>query len=139
MGDIKKIKAHQQKKNKVKLWLSTAHKAKGLEAPTVVLAEDYKTFKKADSARPGDFPLRENNRQEVNLLYVALTRAKKRLYLNKELTKFLAQDRDCPTMKNNARQQISIPDDLLSFVLELTVKPPLEEAIVTTLIECCSE
>ena len=133
---IKKIKAHHQRKNKVKLWLSTAHKAKGLEAQTVVLGEDYRTFKEKEKIDPGEFPLQERNSQEINLLYVAATRAKKCLYINKELTKFLVKDRDCLRPKGGPSSRIEVPDGLQEFINELTIEamqqvlPNLIEALV---------
>lgn len=49
--------------------LSTVHRAKGLEAPRVWLYE------------PGLMPSRPGQQQELNLLYVALTRSKRELYM----------------------------------------------------------
>lgn len=61
--------------------LVTAHRAKGLEFDNVVLENDFFTFEEVD--RPMGFPLVETGPQEVNLLYVAMTRAKNSLYTNK--------------------------------------------------------
>ena len=116
---IQTIKKHQQRKNKVTLWLSTAHKAKGLEATTVVLAEDYKTFKDRAESGPESFPLQENNAQEVNLLYVVLTRAKRHLFINDELVKFLIKERECAAPPNGSPGKITLSPQLHQFIREL--------------------
>lgn len=65
--------------NRPAVWLSTVHRAKGLEADRVFIL------------RPDKLPLRWKNQQawqysqEINLLYVALTRAKKTLIFLGEL------------------------------------------------------
>lgn len=62
--------------------LSTAHKAKGLEFPIVILADDF-------LPRSSDSPLEQisldDNRENLNILYVAATRATKELILNMDL------------------------------------------------------
>jgi F-box protein 18 (helicase) len=60
--------------------LTTAHKAKGLEFDQVVLSNDfYNPFDKEGK-------LKQNiNTEEINILYVALTRAVYNIYLNKGL------------------------------------------------------
>lgn len=54
--------------------ISTAHKAKGLESPSVRLADDF-SFPPSDLGRP-DMPYSE---EEARILYVALTRAQHEL------------------------------------------------------------
>jgi ATP-dependent exoDNAse (exonuclease V) beta subunit len=62
--------------------LSTAHKAKGLEFPIVILADDF-------LPRPNDVSLDkislDKHRENLNILYVAATRATKELVLNMDL------------------------------------------------------
>ena len=72
------------------LWFATAHKAKGLEAPRIIINDDFGTFvhDNAHNIRQGKFPLIENGFQEVNLLYVALTRAQEHLEVNDNLRLF---------------------------------------------------
>ena len=53
---------------------STAHKAKGLEFSTVELTDDY-NIKPELGQKPSD--------DEYNLLYVAITRAKRRLIITR--------------------------------------------------------
>jgi len=74
------------------LYLSTAHKAKGLEFAATSLLDDFWSLDRRVSYR--DYLQRESKwtpakerdfDQELNLLYVAITRAKERLYLPSEL------------------------------------------------------
>jgi superfamily I DNA/RNA helicase len=62
--------------------LSTAHKAKGLEFPIVILADDF-------LPRSSDLSLEQlspdEHRENLNILYVATTRATKELILNMDL------------------------------------------------------
>lgn len=73
--------------------LSTAHRAKGLEWDNVILCEDFPTLYDEETGHLK--PIGYGDRQkmlapdEVNLLYVAVTRAKRNLKLNKELERFL--------------------------------------------------
>jgi superfamily I DNA/RNA helicase len=63
--------------------LTTAHKAKGLDWDYVSIAEDFEVLAEteADLAVDPSAPIQE---QEINLLYVVATRAKKRIQLNEE-------------------------------------------------------
>lgn len=66
--------------NNAEIILTTAHKAKGLEFPQVILSNDFsKIFDKNKEIK--------NNikEEEINILYVALTRAVYSLMLNNEL------------------------------------------------------
>lgn len=60
--------------------LSTAHKSKGLEFDNVMLADDFKPLSDPEGV----------DIQEANLLYVAVTRAKRSLHLNDEVREFIA-------------------------------------------------
>ena len=68
------------------LVLATAHRAKGLTMDHVVLAEDY-----PDIIDVAGVPLEPTDldRQEINLLYVAVTRARLSLQLNQTTRDFL--------------------------------------------------
>ena len=83
------------------------------------MAEDYKTFKDRGAAGPGSFPLQESNAQEVNLLYVALTRAKKRLFINEELVKFLIKEREFSVAPGGHPRKIELSASLRQFIDEL--------------------
>ena len=64
------------------IMLSTAHKAKGLEADTVVVLDDFQTPREMRARLLSDKMSQEAFEQEINLLYVACTRAKYRLILS---------------------------------------------------------
>ena len=63
--------------------VSTAHRSKGLEWPVVMLSEDF-----TDITDP--LLSQEERQDETNLLYVAVTRARKTLVLN-ELVRWLSE------------------------------------------------
>lgn len=72
--------------------LITAHRAKGMEWDNVVLGDDYaELFNEEGQLRPiGDDRKTEVRHDEINLLYVAATRAKKHLTLNAQLAQLIA-------------------------------------------------
>ncbi|WP_297502210.1 UvrD-helicase domain-containing protein [Ferrovum sp.] len=63
--------------------LTTAHKSKGLEFDHVSIADDFHLLCEDDI-----------DRQEANLLYVAVTRAKKNLVLNSDIRTFVSRFRN---------------------------------------------
>ncbi|CAM9553831.1 unnamed protein product [Choristocarpus tenellus] len=65
--------------------LSTVHKAKGLEFDTVVLANDFVDLSTLDWSGGRPRIVSGGEAEEVNILYVAVTRAKRRLVLNTPL------------------------------------------------------
>lgn len=73
------------------LVLSTAHKAKGFDWDVVKIGEDFDCTTKAlnDMKLSPQLPLSAAHAQEINLLYVAVTRARHTLDLNVETTNFL--------------------------------------------------
>lgn len=62
--------------------LTTAHKSKGLEYDNVIVANDFKF---------GEKKLLDIPEQEINLLYVACTRAKKALQLPDKLQDYMEE------------------------------------------------
>src|SRR3954451_19441182 len=72
--------------------LATAHKAKGLEWPQVRLADDFPTLAELDASDPDGVPwlMPEERDQELHLLYVAATRARRRLEPNEAVGSCLA-------------------------------------------------
>lgn len=67
--------------------LSTTHKAKGLEWDRVVIEEDFPEFFNEERELEERF-LEEDGKQELNLLYVAATRARQVLYPSASLRVF---------------------------------------------------
>jgi superfamily I DNA/RNA helicase len=72
--------------------LATAHKAKGLEWGRVRLAGDFPNLEELDAADGDGLPYLtpEERDQELNLLYVAATRARQQLEVNEAVRSCLA-------------------------------------------------
>lgn len=81
-GIIDRLRTHQRPHHQdAQILLSTAHKAKGLEADSVIVLDDFPTVKELQ-ARLLDGKLPQiDYEQELNLLYVGVSRAKHRLLL----------------------------------------------------------
>jgi len=82
---IKRIRNQSTKEIYADFALSTAHKSKGLEWYNVILATDFPNLinKKGEVKT-----IEEIDIEEINLLYVAITRAMERLYLNEIVGNF---------------------------------------------------
>lgn len=94
-----------------RLILSTCHKAKGLEWDEVSLSDDFDDLFVTDGGTPllKRVTRREPNAseiysEEVNLIYVAITRARLALYLNQQLRRFNALTGQKPV--NSEQKQI---------------------------------
>jgi hypothetical protein len=74
-----------------KLVLSTAHNAKGLDFDRVKIGEDFACLDKAyeELLTSPNTRLMPATAQEINLLYVGITRARHKLELNKETATFM--------------------------------------------------
>ncbi|MEJ8837656.1 UvrD-helicase domain-containing protein [Ramlibacter sp. AN1133] len=70
------------------LTLSTGHGAKGLDFDYVQLADDFEILQECETMLVAD-PFAQLPHQELNLLYVALTRAKKEIALNADTRQWL--------------------------------------------------
>lgn len=85
------------------LTLTTAHKSKGLDWDCVRISNDFELLEKAEDVAANhvgaDMPV-----QDINLLYVAATRAKKALALNEETTKWIE---DLPRHRQNREAAMS--------------------------------
>lgn len=68
------------------LTYTTGHKAKGMEFPVVRLAQDFSAMIDAHRERPD---LGILNDDEMNLLYVAITRATQKLYIHPNVLDFI--------------------------------------------------
>lgn len=69
-----------KKQDNAELILSTGHKSKGLEWDNVEIIDDFISLKETLENTEGNI---EIPKEELNLFYVALTRSKKELILNK--------------------------------------------------------
>lgn len=72
------------------LVLTTAHKSKGLDWDFVQICDDFSVLDKLEETLSED-PYSVIDPQEINLLYVAVTRAKTALTLNKETNTWLSE------------------------------------------------
>jgi len=86
------------------LVLTTAHKAKGLDWDYVSIAEDFEVLAETEADLAVD-PLAAIEEQEINLLYVAATRAKKRLQLNEETLAWIEKLPEHRAARNVALQK----------------------------------
>jgi F-box protein, helicase, 18 len=87
-GIIKSLKdLHVQgdDKTKAEMIFSTVHKAKGMEYDVVYLVDDFITEEKLEKQRTVQPVNTAKLTEEINLLYVAVTRAKYKLYLPETL------------------------------------------------------
>lgn len=69
--------------------LTTAHKMKGLDHPNVIIGDDFECLFEADEQIASSGVLSSELEQEVNLLYVAITRAKLYAKLNRETREWM--------------------------------------------------
>lgn len=82
--DIRNNAVHQESDSDIVV--TTAHKSKGLEWDCVRICDDFEFLEslEADMRDRPEEPLTPQKVQDINLLYVAATRAKKALHLNEE-------------------------------------------------------
>lgn len=72
------------KKDKAEIVFSTVHRAKGMEYDTVQLVNDFITREKIEKLRKEELAKSKLN-EEINLLYVAITRTKNTIYIPEAL------------------------------------------------------
>jgi len=84
----------QQVATLAQVHLATVHKAKGLEWNTVVVAGDFSCLQSEMSESGGH----RADMQEVNALYVALTRARRVLFLPEALWQMYSSQADAPAV-----------------------------------------
>ncbi len=99
--------------------LSSAHRSKGLEFDHVQLADDFLDFFNEEKAEWTNFTLPENadKHEEVNLQYVAATRAKKALLVGPKLAAFLEHQKKI-TMAGPRPPEKGVPMDKLPPVIK---------------------
>lgn len=100
-------------REKADVFLSTAHRSKGLEFPQVVLLDDFEDF----ITESGDFLVLDRPElvQELNLLYVALTRAEEAIEINAQLVAILgavaARDKEAKAILDRAASRSVVPGE----------------------------
>ena len=76
---------HRDTEAEAQIVVSTAHKAKGREWDNVIVLDDFDPPADLAARRRGDAKKTVDADQQINLLYVACTRARRRLYLAPQL------------------------------------------------------
>jgi F-box protein 18 (helicase) len=101
--------------------LITAHRAKGLEWDQVVLEDDYAEMfdDNGELRRFGDCRKTQIQPDEVNLLYVAATRAKRRLTINTQLCQLLTFRKAMGTVSTApATEAFTMERDVVNSAIE---------------------
>jgi hypothetical protein len=85
---LKEKHVENQDRDKANIIFSTVHRCKGMEYDSVQLVNDFLTEEKLKKiTQQKDLPdlIKEKLKEEINLLYVAVTRTKNKLYIEEEL------------------------------------------------------
>jgi superfamily I DNA/RNA helicase len=85
---LKEKHVENQDRDKASIIFSTVHRCKGMEYDSVQLVNDFLTEEKLKKlAQQKDLPdlIKQKLNEEINLLYVAITRTKNKLYIEEEL------------------------------------------------------
>ena len=118
-GIIKTIKEQHVEKEKAEMIFSTVHRCKGMEYDSIQLVNDFipeeRLEKISGDAKKEDTNMAKLN-EEINLLYVAITRTKHKLYIPEAI---LPQD---------------FPESPHIHVIKSPVEEPEDEAIVNVTI-----
>lgn len=92
---IKTLQIPENEKHKAKVIFSTVHKSKGMEYDHVELTDDFTTYiriKKMIDQRGLDSILASKINEEINSLYVAITRAKRTIKLPSDCIPFSVEE-----------------------------------------------
>ncbi len=89
--------------------LTTAHKSKGLEFNRVIMADDFSDMLTDGPVPELDFEWAKEEPEEVNVIYVAATRARKVLELPEKLEKYLevTKELDCEASERQRIKEAS--------------------------------
>lgn len=91
-GLVQEMKVNEvQAMDDADLVLSTAHKSKGLDFPYVVIGDDFECLYDAELELETYGKLTPTMAQEINLLYVAITRARFHVQLNEETRRWIEE------------------------------------------------
>lgn len=107
--------------------LTTAHKSKGLDWDYVKLGDDFTAVEAALNERKEKGRLTAETEQEINLLYVALTRAKSRVFLNEDAKQLVAlANQKAQSLQGGQQQAVPVVDMSLTEQAEDLAKTALE-------------
>lgn len=114
--------------------LTTAHKSKGLTLPAVKLADDFPGLIGIDGI---PLPPELLNRQEVNLLYVAMTRASHHLQVNSTTLEYLHCMGIDGAQYNLGVEECAVPSNiqLSNQAPDITTTAHLDQSSLPTLIQ----
>lgn len=103
---IKELKDRQVERAQAEIIFSTVHRSKGMEYDEVQLVNDFLTEKKLMEQLEDDEKQADRDKlvEEINLLYVAITRTRQRLYIPETLV-----PEDFPTHESIVR--LRVPDE----------------------------
>ncbi|XP_073249885.1 F-box DNA helicase 1-like [Porites lutea] len=99
---VQLLRSKVVRKNKADVIFSTAHKAKGLEFDHVRVAEDFL------SGLDSGLYLGELEDDEKNLLYVAVSRAKKSLRLSQKIVNLIHLQKPCVKCKSQVVEELIV-------------------------------
>ena len=114
---INELKGHHVPKEEAEMIFSTVHKCKGMEYDEVTLISDFITEEKIRrSTRPGqDGKMPDVNKnklaEEINILYVAATRAKNKLIIPTDINPLRSIEMTQAESKLNIDGRNSLPSD----------------------------
>jgi len=102
---LKELHVQDEDKSKAEMIFSTVHRAKGMEYDVVYLVDDFITEEKLEKLKDKGEPLNMAKlTEEINLLYVAVTRAKYKLHIPESLLpKGVSAGKHIKTEKKAAR------------------------------------
>lgn len=104
--------------------LTTAHRAKGLEFDHVQMSDDFMDFFDEKSCQWQDFSQASAaDLEEVNLQYVAATRAKLVLEVGEKLDRFLEHSRKAALVRERADLPVDATTAALPSILRKTLPP----------------
>lgn len=125
---VPKIKEHIVKyPNQANKIISTAHKAKGREFDNVIMADDFLDLNmlrniEVNISATHNKIYHQNILSEINLIYVAVTRAKKILHIPKNMYTFLLSVLQFSQSNNNLDCYIH-DDQFFSFIQKNSIDP----------------
>jgi superfamily I DNA/RNA helicase len=86
LQDIRDLHVDKDKKEEAEMIFSTVHRCKGMEYDEVEIVNDFITEERLEKITESDEPFDQAKlNEEINLLYVAITRTKNRLYIPETL------------------------------------------------------
>lgn len=113
---IKEKHVADEDKPKAEMIFSTVHRCKGMEYDSIQLAADFVTEKKLEKLKEPEKSLfKEKYNEEINLLYVAVTRAKNSIHIPETLLPAAFT----PSKHVHVLKDISVEDLKLEIEMEL--------------------